>query len=149
MGKTEIIDLGWDQIIQETKLADRSYTKVGLQEGTTADDLSDLVMVGAVNEFGTKRIPARPFIRTTYDDNRGMLFELIDRQYDRILRGRATAKMALERIGEWLEGKTKKKIVDIQAPPNAPSTIAKKGSSNPLIDTSQMRQSIRHVEVMV
>ena len=162
MGKTEVIDLGWNRIIEETKLADRSYTKVGLQEGEKAKDMSDLVVVGAANEFGTKRIPARPFIRSTYDDNREQLFALIDRQYGRILDGVATAKSALARIGSWLEARTKKKIVDIREPPNAPSTARRKALrtkagrsdrammiNNPLIDTGQMRQAIRHVEVMV
>jgi hypothetical protein len=33
-------------------------------------------------------------------------------------------------------------IVDLQDPPNSPATIAKKGSSNPLIDTGHMRDSV-------
>ena len=32
----------------------------------------------------------------------------------------------------------------MKTPENAPSTIAKKGSSNPLIDTGEMRSKVSH-----
>jgi hypothetical protein len=37
----------------------------------------------------------------------------------------------------------RKAIRDLDSPPNAESTIKAKGSSNPLIDTGQMINSIR------
>ena len=36
------------------------------------------------------------------------------------------------------------KVLDVKQPPNAPRTIARKGSANPLIDTGHLRQSITH-----
>jgi len=36
-------------------------------------------------------------------------------------------------------------IVDLSDPPNAPSTIEAKGSSNPLIDTGHMKNSVTYV----
>ena len=41
-----------------------------------------------------------------------------------------------------MEGAMKLKFTDGTLTPNAPSTIKKKGSSRPLIDTGQLRQSI-------
>ena len=147
----EIIDRGWIAIKRQVRLADKSHTKVGLQEGAQAKDLSDLVTIGAVNEFGApkRNIPERPFIRTTFDDQRFNLNQMIDREYDRLLRGTTNVRIALGKVGAFLKGKTQQKIVDIDQPPNKPSTIRRKGSSNPLIDTGQMRQSIRHVEVLI
>jgi len=36
-------------------------------------------------------------------------------------------------------------IIALEDPPNAPATIAKKKSSNPLIDTGHMKDSVTHV----
>jgi len=54
--------------------------------------------------------------------------------------------MALSEVGEWMTAKTKAKIRGLKSPPNAASTIKRKKSSNPLIDTGQMINSIQHVE---
>jgi len=144
----KIIDLGWNRIISELKKADKSYTKVGVQEGAKSKDMSDLVIVAAANEFGTKRIPERSFIRSTFDEQKRTLYPIIEKQYDKVLAGSATVKLALSFIGMFLVAKTQQKIVDTHTPPNAPSTIRRKGSSHPLIDTGQLRQSIRNVEVI-
>jgi len=161
--KQKIIDRGWNRIIREVRKADNSYTKVGLpQEGEVKEgtktgsgnepiiQMSELVTVGAVQEFGApkKNIPARPFIRTTYDENREKINNLVLNEYEKIVDGSSNVKRSLGLIGEWLKAKTQAKIRAIRTPPNAPTTIAKKGSSNPLIDTGQMVQSIQHVEVI-
>ena len=43
------------------------------------------------------------------------------------------------------KGLIQRKIVDGTFEPNAPSTIRKKGSSRPLIDTGRMRQSVNFI----
>lgn len=50
----------------------------------------------------------------------------------------------LEAVGVVAAGKVKVYMTDLKTPPNAASTIRKKGSSNPLIDTGAMRQSVTH-----
>lgn len=50
----------------------------------------------------------------------------------------------LEQIGVSAEGAVKQYIRDLKDPPNAPSTIKKKGSDNPLIDTGAMMQSVTY-----
>lgn len=92
-----------------------------------------------------------------------MLQRIVNDEWMKIVRGKSTTKKSLERIGEWMTGKTRKTITEVQTPPNAPSTIANKaakirnagkkesflaGTGNPLIDTGQMRQSVQHVEVI-
>lgn len=51
--------------------------------------------------------------------------------------------LALQRAAEVFQGAIQKEITNIKEPPNSPYTIAKKGSSNPLIDTGKMRQSVK------
>lgn len=48
----------------------------------------------------------------------------------------------LNQVGAVAQARAQKEIVDVKTPPNAPSTIRKKGSSNPLIDSGAMRQSV-------
>ena len=48
----------------------------------------------------------------------------------------------LERVGAVAVGKAQKQIIDVRSPPNTPSTIRKKGSANPLVDTGAMGQSV-------
>ncbi len=50
----------------------------------------------------------------------------------------------LERGAIDLEGKIKEKILSSVPPENAPSTIARKGSSITLIDTGEMLNSVTH-----
>lgn len=50
----------------------------------------------------------------------------------------------LEAVGVVAAAKVKVYMADLKTPPNAASTIRKKGSSNPLIDSGAMRQSVTH-----
>jgi hypothetical protein len=144
------IDRGWKRIRAQLLKAGGAFTKVGVQEGERRDDGTDLVTVAAVNEFGApkKKIPERSFIRSTTDEQR----QKVERMKRRILEGIADGTMTIKRglglLGEFMESKIKDKIVRLDTPPNAPSTIARKGSSNPLVDKGQLLQSIRHVEVL-
>ena len=56
--------------------------------------------------------------------------------------GQMSAQQALSSIGDMLVGVTQNEIRDGEFEPNAPSTIRKKGSSKPLIDSGHMRQSV-------
>lgn len=52
--------------------------------------------------------------------------------------------MVLDRLGIIAVGKVQQYMTDLKTPPNAPSTIAKKGSSNPLIDSGMLRGSVTY-----
>lgn len=163
--KMTIIDRGWIELIRNLQKADNSHTKVGLNQGAKGKDLSDLVLVGAVNEFGTKGktvtssrsggsvttggIPERPFMRSTFDEQFPNINAMVANEYDKILQSRSTVKISLGRIGAFVKGRIQAKITALTSPPNAPSTRRQKKSSNPLIDTGEMRQAISHVEVIV
>ena len=51
-------------------------------------------------------------------------------------------EQALGLVGSFVASLISKKIVDIKSPPNSPKTIEDKKSSNPLIDTGQLKNSI-------
>lgn len=50
----------------------------------------------------------------------------------------------LETVGVVAAAAVKVYMTELKTPPNAASTIRKKGSSNPLIDSGAMRQSVTH-----
>lgn len=148
--KFRVIDRGWNRIRRQMKLLDNSFTKVGVQEGELrADDLSEMVIVAAANEFGTERIPERSFLRSTVDKKRRQIFALKKTMYNQILDGRKSTRRGLQIIGEDVQFKIQSTIRKLKTPPNAPSTIKRKhGKANPLVDTGNLVQSIRHVEVV-
>lgn len=138
---------------------------VGIQ-GSEAADIEEaseskrpltLVEIGSVHEFGTKdgKIPERSFLRGTLDKK--------ESAYGKALTGalqRALDEVSIDGIGDvagafarQLDVLGLRVVRDVQTtirdsgpgwPPNAPLTIALKGSSKPLIDTGRLRQSIRH-----
>lgn len=50
----------------------------------------------------------------------------------------------LSKLGQWYQDKQKKTLTSYPWTPNAPSTRKRKKSSKPLVDTSQLVNSIRY-----
>ena len=98
--------------------------------------------VAAQNEFGDGGIPERPFLRPgsrdAMDDVKRHIKQTVDPK-----RAALTDTEAAQ-CGEIIKGTIQDTIRKVNAPPNAPATIARKGSSNPLIDTGFMRQSVTY-----
>ena len=88
------------------------------------------------NHFGTEDIPARPFLQ--FDQNAAA--KLVRKAI--VSDGDTVAKI---KVG--LTGMIQENIRELKRPANADSTIKKKGSSNPLIDTGAMRQAVNTIEV--
>lgn len=97
-----------------------------------------------VHEFGADRVPERSFIRAAFDANRERYIEqfktLIGAVYDRKL----TLRRALGLLGQQASSDMRNKIRAGIPPPNAEATIARKGSSKPLIDSGQLINSVSY-----
>ena len=157
--KLVTVDRGYERIKRELEKMHGSYTKVGLPSEAKPksgrgqkkyDDMSEVATVLAVHEWGApnKGIPERSTMRTSFDENVLNLQKIRNSEYNKILSGKSNVKKSLGVMGSFLSNKTKQKIVDLKFPPNKPSTVNRKGSSNPLVDTAQMLNSITHVEVL-
>jgi hypothetical protein len=90
-------------------------------------------------------IPERRFMRDTFDEKTGVWKTAAWGQVGQIVDGKTTAQGAMDMLGNVMQGDIQRKIVDGPFTANAPSTIRKKKSSRPLIDSGRMRQSIRYV----
>ena len=149
------IDRGLDALTKEASTWGLLAAFVGVRqeagsEVATGDSLN-LAQIAAVNEFGSSNghVPERSFLRSTIDDNRDSYAKGLDRAVnagiDTVVAGgigTPAVIRSLQLLGQEVSGDVQGKIRDLRDPPNAPRTIAAKGSSNPLIDTGRLRASI-------
>lgn len=154
-------DFGYNELVESLADLDDSDGLAVLVGFLATEAGDDLITYAAANEFGTDVIPERSFLRSTVDLHRAdyekELADAVGLMIDSVSKGGvfsgggraaiAQAKKALQRLGLRAVGDVQAQIVEIRDPPNAPSTIARKGSSNPLIDTGRMRQSVSFVVV--
>lgn len=87
-------------------------------------------------------IPERPFLRSTFDENNAKWSEMFDSWIDDVVQGSLSAKQVYQRLGAVIQGDIQMKIRNLYDPSNAPATVARKGTNNPLIVTGKMRQSV-------
>lgn len=165
----QIIDKGWERIKRSLKLRNNSYVKVGFPgekaEKHEDSDL-DVAAVAAIQEYGTSRIPSRPFMAQSFDKKRSEIEQLVDRLDDAIFEGRESTPRALTKLGIFHQGQVRQEIVSGDFKPLAASTIAaraakvanaiqrkggatttdakrkKSGGNTPLIDSGQMMGSV-------
>ena len=105
----------------------------------------DLQSIAMFNEIGVeeKNIPARPFLRYSFDLNKDHWAQMTMEGVWDVLRQDSTSPSRIQnRIGEAMQASIKKSIVDWKVPPNSAVTVKLKGFNDPLVDTGHMRDSI-------
>lgn len=122
-----------------TSVSKGALLKVGFLSGATYPDGTSVAMVAAIQNYGSGTIPPRPFfsnmVAAKSKEWPGAIAGLlVANDYD--------AEKTLQITGQAISGQLKQAIRDTSAPPLAPSTIARKGFSKPLIDTGQMLNSV-------
>lgn len=167
-GNVKDIDHGWKNISKALLSQKQPYVKVGVLSssgnyapfqkikfrngkvirGRIKNGRALLADVAAFNEFGTSRVPARPFMSQTFDKNITQTNRFISSEYDKILQQKQNFSNGLGRIGIFYQGKIQSEIVNGRFVENKVSTIRAKGSSKPLIDTGRLRQSINYEVVL-
>lgn len=126
----------------ELKKLEKLEVQVGYWRGEKAyDDGAELVDIAAFNELGTSTIPARPFMKQSFENHESDLQGACDTVNALISNG-STAEQALVTLGDFCKALVQEEIVNGGFEPNAPSTIRKKKSERPLIDTGYMRQNV-------
>lgn len=149
------IDKGFRKMVEATsKLARKPFVKVGVLENsgsypggmTTAE-------VATIHEFGAPKanIPERSFIRSSVDSETPAVKEQLAKDKEKVITGKLDPIRALSLIGQRLQRAIQKRIVDqgpgVEGKPwdeLKEGTKRAKGSDKALIDTGQLRQSIRY-----
>lgn len=104
----------------------------------------EVLLYASVHEFGAPsiNIPERSFLRKTFDDKIDDMSNTIEDLVGQYIMDEIGYKAMTDAIGEYVVGLIRQTIVELKNPPLKPATIAAKGSSQPLIDTGQMLDSI-------
>lgn len=138
-------DHGFTRIVLNFRELNGHSIKVGFW-GDEEFEGTSVVDYATYNEFGTSRIPARPFMGTTYDQNKDRVVKFVEYNVGQIIDGKSTPDHALRVIGEFYQKAIQLTIRNAKewAVPDADSTIKAKGSTSPLIDTGRMVNSVKY-----
>jgi hypothetical protein len=141
-------DMGLMDIFKETEKLKSMCVKVGVTKdpgSKPVDGGTTLYQIALRNEFGVLGppvsqhgggkwfIPPRPFVRGFADGKREQIAKTMEKLGNLVTGGKLDADTAIRRLGEYGQSGVKSYIRNGAFTPNADSTIAKKGSSNPLI----------------
>ena len=143
-------DLGLNKILKEIKKFEGAVVKAGILEGSGSVDGVSIAQYATWNENGVAgkkgkwKIPPRPFIKGWVVNNQKQIASIIQRLYGEVASGNITADEALNRLGVFAKSGIQSYIRRGDFVPNAPSTIRKKGSSQPLIDSGTMRNAVNY-----
>lgn len=133
------------QLIEQIKASGEKAVYVGFpaefNEKVEGSDNFNLASLAAVLEFGNERIPSRPFLRQTLAENQEKYTAL----FVKLFESGVSIDQIYEQIALIAQGDVQQNIVNGKWTANAPSTIKRKKSSKPLIDTGKLRQSVRGV----
>jgi len=132
----------------QDRLRSNSGVYVGVPASAgTYESGESIAVIAAVHEFGSAdgRIPERSFLRVPLRSNQQDFANVIAGSLPGVLDGSLTMAQLMDQLGARAAAASQEAISAGIPPPNAPSTIAQKGSSQPLVDTGRLRQSITWV----
>jgi hypothetical protein len=141
--KVTSVDHGLAALLKRVGAANHKLT-VGIHEdaGGAADGDITISDLAAIQEFGLG-VPARSFIGAWAEEREADHKAHLDKLGKAIVKGVVKdAAQGLGQLGQKYVGEVQQRIAAGIAPPNAPATVARKGSSTPLIDTGVLRSSI-------
>lgn len=123
----------------EQKITRGGTLRVGFLEGSKDPTGLANAQKAFWNEFGTVRIPARPFFRTTIARESPtwgakLAAALKATNYD--------GEKALALLGQSMRDDVESSIAQWDSPGNAESTIARKGFDDPLIEKGDMQRAV-------
>jgi hypothetical protein len=138
---------GWLKKLLE-RYGNGAEIAIGLPKGSEGSGVSypdgtSLLDVAYFNELGIG-VPERSFLRAGVLSNMEDLNSLSAGLVEKINEGKINIETAGEALGQKGAAVVAQYINDLSDPPNAESTIKRKKSSNPLVNTKLLHQSITH-----
>lgn len=141
--------MSWAKLRHEFARVRKSHVKAGvLGSGTARKGQLTNAQLASINEYGLGNAPPRPWIGPPFITNRQRYFQFLVASYKKALKdGKpGDVEKALALIGQMMVADIKNYVTQGPGvpPPNSPRTIARKGSSRTLVDTSQMVNSVTY-----
>lgn len=142
------IDLGFKHLISELRKAAKIEVAVGIFEDSVDKNGKQIALYAAANEYGAKlkngaEIPSRPFMRSSFDESKDEIASDLTTAA-RMIVGGASAHSAIGMVGHNHQKRIVEKIQSSIPPPNAESTVKRKGHARTLIDTGAMLKSVKN-----
>ncbi|MCC8367094.1 hypothetical protein J8V57_12550 [Xenorhabdus sp. PB61.4] len=123
--------------------------RAGVLAGATNEKTGEpIAPYAAANEYGTRNIPPRPFMRSTIANQSDEWGRVLGAQLRGRLQESGGIEAAFETVGKIMADDIKDSIEQSLPPPNTPATVArkaKKGIASPdktLVDTGSMQRAI-------
>ena len=144
MGYTKTIKGSHQPILDFVSEIGSYYIKAGILESNNpvGESGTRVAEYALDNEFGTHKIPARPFIGTATDEQGAGWVDTVKKQVPLVLTQKMKLSVLMDTVGKKMRFAIKDQIKFITIPKNAPATIEKKGFDNPLIDTGLMLETV-------
>jgi len=154
--RVRVKDNGYDRLLKTVERMQSATITVGVhadkgqaQHATKSTGESSahftLIDVAIWNEFGLG-VPERPFLRGWFDASTSANRDTMAALARSAIKGTRTPEQAIELAGARFVGELQQRIARGEGvKPNAPATIARKGSVVPLVDTGQLRTGITYV----
>lgn len=108
---------------------------VNIDKSAIYDDGTPVELIALYLEFGTKNMPARPFMRSAIKKNKKSWADLLAKSRD------------FDTVGKKMVEDIKESILDGNFKPLKQSTVNKKGHAHVLIDTGKLYDSIDYKKV--
>lgn len=142
-----------DAIVKQITALTKTAVMVGIQAANAGRREGPIgnAQLGYIAEHGSpaKNIPARPWLIPVVNRLKDQAVAMLKQAAEFDLGGEpAKAQNQLNALGLMAQSALKANITaggDPAFAPNAPATIARKGSSRPLVDTAQLLNSITYV----
>lgn len=137
-------DRGYQASIKRLLGVGNLGVSVGVHEdagvGANGTPVAEYAMI---NEFGSDdgHVPERSFLRSTLDENEARYAASLEKAVIRTLDGVPLA-VAMQPLAQQVRQDVQRKIDSGVGPPNAPSTIVKKGHGRTLDDTGALHDAI-------
>jgi hypothetical protein len=140
-------DPNWDrELLKQLKRLEKNAVAVGIHADSGSHEESagaTVAEVGFYNEYGTAKIPERSFMRSTLKEKVKQYQAALKKVAKSAINNPSSARVNMGKVGQIVSNDIQNKIVSLRTPPNAKGTIAKKGTTNPLIASGQMVNSIK------
>ena len=134
-------DLGWKRIERKMDFLDGKEIRAGvLPSAGNGKKGVPIAEYATFNEYGTKKIPSRPFMATSADENKGWSTS-VKNAVKGIIDG-AEVISQMNTVGEKMKTDIKKNIGTYRFKPLKPATVKKKGHDIQLIDSGDLYDAI-------
>lgn len=142
--KTKDIDRGLKKIVRELTIGKEAKVSVGVHEDAGQTEAGvPLGSIGYWLDQGTKRMPARPWVRATTDKFSKRYQNIMKQNTSAILSGRMTVKQALDDLGDQVKDDMKNFIENDQVQPETSEAVmAKKKVKKTLFETGKLVNAI-------